>query len=177
MFALRIQVEDEMALNALRQIQARGHHITPLLMQIGESETTLTKQRFMTSTAPDGSRWAANSQTTYLKLLGGKHVGKSGKINARGANRVQSKRPLILSDQLMNQIHWQLAGSSAVDIGTNLIYGRTQQYGAGQGAFGRDSRNHPIPWGRIPARPFLGESAQGNQAIIRLAMAYLGGGI
>lgn len=177
MFSLRIQVEDETALNALRQIQARGHHITPLLMQIGESETTLTKQRFMTSTAPDGSRWAANSQTTYLKLLGGKHTGKSGRINARGSNRVQSKRPLILSGQLMNQIHWQLAGSSAVDIGTNLIYGRTQQYGAGQGAFGRDSRNHPIPWGTIPARPFVGESAQGNQAIIRLAIAYLGNGI
>lgn len=174
MFNLRIHVEDATAISALRQIQARGHNLTPLLMQIGESETTLTKERFMSSTAPDGSRWKANSQTTYLKLLSGKHVNKSGKLNARGSNRVQSKRPLILSGQLMNQIHWQLVGHGAVDIGTNLIYGRTQQYGEGKGAFGRDGRNHPIPWGTIPARPFVGESAQGSQAIIRLAINYLG---
>lgn len=79
-------------------------------------------------------------------------MGKSGKC-CRGSNRVQSKRPDTVG-AVDEPIH-QLAGSSAaVDIGTNLIYRRTQPYGAGQGGVGRDSRNHPIPWGRIPARPF-----------------------
>lgn len=177
MLDLTIRVDDEAVLNTLRQMQARGHNLRPLLMQIGEVETTTTKERFMSSTAPDGSKWAANSQTTYLKLLGGKHTNKKGKLNARGKNRVTSKRPLILSGQLMNQIHWQLVGGHGVDIGTNLIYGRTQQYGAAKGAFGRDGRNHPIPWGTIPSRKFLGLSAVGKQRILRVAIHYMGQGI
>jgi phage gpG-like protein len=35
-------------------------------------------------------------------------------------------------------------------------------FGARQGAFGRTRRNGPIPWGNIPARPFLPISENGE---------------
>lgn len=40
-------------------------------------------------------------------------------------------------------------------IGTNLVYAPTHQFGARQGEFGRSDRNTPLPWGDIPARPFI----------------------
>lgn len=39
--------------------------------------------------------------------------------------------------------------------GTNKVYAKTQHFGAKKGQFGRTKRGAPIPWGDIPARPFL----------------------
>lgn len=38
---------------------------------------------------------------------------------------------------------------------TNRVYAATMFFGAKQGEFGRDRRNHPVPWGDIPGRVFL----------------------
>ena len=49
---------------------------------------------------------------------------------------------------------------------TNLDGATTHQFGAKQGTFGRTTRGGPIPWGNIPARPFLGPSDDLNQDIL-----------
>ena len=46
--------------------------------------------------------------------------------------------------------------SGYVIAGTNKVYAATHQFGAERGEFGADRRGRPIPWGDIPARPFLG---------------------
>jgi phage gpG-like protein len=48
-----------------------------------------------------------------------------------------------------------------VEIGTNEKYGKTHQFGAARGQYGRTRHNAPIPWGNIPARPFLPTEAGG----------------
>ncbi|MFB2538823.1 phage virion morphogenesis protein [Acinetobacter sp. c3-l95] len=169
---IRIDIDGEE--NIARQISRlieRGHNITPLLQNIGEYVTGVTQERFATSLSPDGERWASNSPVTFARMLGGQHSRVDGRINNRGVNRVMSKHILVMSGMLRNSIHYQV-NSMQVLIGTNLVYATTQQFGAGQGAFGRSNRNTPLPWGNIPARPYLGLSAVDKTTIERMVVDY-----
>ena len=47
-------------------------------------------------------------------------------------------------------------------VGTNLEKAPTLQFGASQGEFGRSDRNTPLPWGDIPARPFIPMDKNGD---------------
>jgi len=60
---------------------------------------------------------------------------------------------LIESGNLMGKLHYN-AGSKQLEFGTNLIYGATHQ-------FGRDDAG-------IPARPFLGISADDEHEILNI---------
>ena len=59
------------------------------------------------------------------------------------------------------------AGDDWVEWGSNAIQSAVMQFGAGKGAFGTTSRGGPIPWGDIPARPFLGLSDEDRTAIVQ----------
>lgn len=129
-----------------------------VLGEIGEYLAESTRQRFVTSTAPDGSRWAPNAEATYLGMLSGKDTRKDGRINAHGSGKVMSKKPLVDSGILAEQIVWQLtADGSGVDIGTNRFAG---QWDGGAAVHQFGSRD-----GRIPARPFLGLSAADERKV------------
>ncbi len=60
-----------------------------------------------------------------------------------------------------------------MEIGSPSIYAGTHQFGAAKGAFGSTSKGAPIPWGDIPARPFLGLS-DADEADIRDLIDALG---
>lgn len=148
--------------------------LRPALREIGEDLAESTKRRFATSTAPDGSRWAPNAQATYLGMLGRADSRSDGRLNAHGSARVMAKRPLVASGVMGDQILYQLI-EGGVEIGSNLVYAGTHQFGARQGAFGRTSRGAPIPWGDIPARPFLGLSADDEAAVLDILDDHLAG--
>ncbi len=62
---------------------------------------------------------------------------------------------------------------SGVEVGTSLEYGATHQHGAKQGEFGTGNYktrkgSFPIPWGDIPARPYLGVSADNHAELVVL---------
>jgi len=130
--------------------------MTPVFQTIGDYLIEETRERFRTGTAPDGSKWAPKSQTTlerYKKLgYGGSAMSKV--LYARGA----------LSETVQRS-----TTKDSVTIGSNQIYSRVMQEGAAKGAFGRTSKGGPIPWGRIPARIWLGLNAENEQAIIDIA--------
>lgn len=174
---IRIEVDDRQVLDALEQLRARAADLKPALNEIGEHLAETTKRRFDTSTAPDGSRWAPNSQVTFLQYLShfkGSYT-KSGKLSSKGAGRVVGKKPLIGETRsLSSEIYPRLTGDG-VEIGSPMEYAAVQQFGAKQGAFGRDRRNHPIPWGDIPARPFLGLSSDDRDSILDIVRSYLAG--
>ena len=119
------------------------------LAEIGEDLVESVKRRFETSTAPDGSRWAPNAESTYLGLLAKtkNNVRKAGRISAQGARRVAGKKPLVDSGLLQDSIAYQIAGYSLF-VGTNRFAGEWDG-GAAVHQFGSKD-------GRIPARPFLG---------------------
>ncbi len=176
---IEIKVDNKAVLEELYLLSHAVNDPSPVLKGIGEALVKSTKQRFQTSTAPDGSRWAPNSQATYLRDLGSAKSlhGKDGRINSKGSGKVMGKRPLIgETGNLSQQIHWRV-DADALSVGSTMEYAATQQFGAKQGAFGRDKRNHPIPWGDIPARPFLGVSDQDASKIMSIVNEYLRGAL
>lgn len=138
-----------------RAIDALGPAgMTPLHEEIGEYMLRVTEQRFQAGTAPDGTRWAPKSQTTLDRY---KALGYGNK-----------PRPLIRSGALAGSVVKFVSQAGAL-IGSPLIYSGVMQDGAGKGAFGKDRRGRSIPWGRIPARVWLGLSAADDTAIVEIA--------
>lgn len=127
--------------------------MTPVMNDLGELLTTSTKERFPTGTAPDGTKWASKSQTTL------------NRYGAKKSNRVDV-RPLFGPTGLLSQQIFSETSATEVSWGSNLIYSAVMQFGAGKGAFGSMANGSPIPWGNIPARPFIGVSAKDEANII-----------
>lgn len=185
----RIDIDDQAVVSAINKAVTELQDLRPMQEEIGELLVDSTRQRFATSTAPDGSRWLANSRVTIERFLDRKgYYGKTGKLNAKGSQAAMGKKPLIgRSRSLSTQIRYQVE-SGALVIGSSMEYARVQQKGAKQGEFGRvvasnikrfrqfdekdfrrysgTKKGHPVPWGNIPARPFLGISNEDREAIL-----------
>lgn len=153
---ITIEYPGEEVLRELRRLSAAvgPAGMRPALAEIGEELAESTRQRFSSSTAPDGSRWAPNAPATLARKRG--------------------TRPLVDSGILGGGITYQLV-DGGVEIGSSRIYAGTQQLGAKRGQYGRTSRGAPIPWGDIPARPFLGVSAADEQIILGILADHIAG--
>jgi len=141
--------------------------LTPAMEDIGELLIETTKQRFQTSAAPDGSRWAPNSPATILGYLAGKSgaFGKrDGRLTRKGAKLAANKKPLIgESKSLSEQFHYQ-ASRTSVEVGSSVHYAPIHQFG---GQAGRDKKV------TIPARPFLGLSESDKRAVLEIVEEHL----
>jgi phage virion morphogenesis protein len=141
-----IEFESEKLQRALSTVQQRIGDLSPLMADIGELLTQSTKQRFATSTAPDGTPWAP------LKDGSG-------------------RKPLVLTGTTRDQI-FPDSGSDFVEIVASTKQSPVHQFGADP--FQIETKNfgfveHP----GVPARPFLGVSAADEAEIIKLAAAYI----
>lgn len=105
---ITIETDNDRALAALKRLGEGLADPSPVLREIGEILLESTKQRFATSTAPDGTRWAPNAEYTFLQYLGrddtyrdkttgelksrsgtaNKNFRKDGRLSARGAGRM-----------------------------------------------------------------------------------------
>lgn len=176
---IRMEIDADKTIGYFKELEARSDDQTPVLRQIGEALMDSTKQRFATSTAPDGTPWRKNSPDTvrrYLEKRNGqkafskRHKGFHTKFGATAAG---NKKPLIgETRRLSSEIYYQ-AGPNFVLVGSGLIYSAVQQFGAKKGAFGKTKRGSPIPWGDIPARPYLGLSASDTTLVLDLVGAFL----
>lgn len=168
---IRVEVQDAGAQAMFAQLRAALVNMRPLMQDLGEHLSETTKRRFETSTAPDGSRWAPNTETTYLRYLGNFSGGtlKDGRLNAKGAARAANKKPLIGETRSLSTSINYLAGSDFVEIGSPMVYAAVQQFGAAAGSFAGGKS----PWGDIPARPFLGLSGEDQAEIGRMGVGYL----
>ena len=177
MSRIEVQINDVAAIAGLSALIARGSDISPLMAMLGGKLTDSTMDRFATSTAPDGSPWAPNAHTAIRQALDRNKRSlskRSGALTKTGKTIAAGKKPLIgETGALGTTIDYQLLGRDTVEIGSGTKYAATHQFGAKQGAFGRSKRGGPIPWGDIPARPFLGISAQDERTITSVINEYL----
>lgn len=154
-----VTLDAQAANRIFAELVKRGTDLRPLNQELGEYLTEATKQRFQTSTAPDGTQWESNAPATYLAYLekfSGSY-GKSGQLSKAGANRAAGKKPLIgETGRLSREIYYQ-ADANSVEISSGLIYSAIHQFGGVQ----------------IPARPYLGLSAEDEVEITEIAGAYL----
>lgn len=135
---------------ALARLVAANVDMTPLMGAIAGDLHDAVEENFATEGRP---AWAPLSPVTIAQR------GNAGPILQR-------------TGQLAGSITPSHDAMSAA-VGTNKIYGPTLQFGAKKGEFGRGkSRNFPIPWGNIPARPFLAVTDDDQEAILELVLDY-----
>ncbi|GAB4481864.1 MAG: phage virion morphogenesis protein [Burkholderiaceae bacterium] len=168
---IRIDIDDRAVLRVLSDLLRRVSDPAPALRDIGEYLVASTRRRFGAGLAPDGTPWAPNSPVTIMRHLGkygGSFRRRGGGLTKKGAARAAAKRPLIgETRRLSSEIAYRLI-PRGVEVGSSLVYSAVQQLGARRGQFGRTRRGAPIPWGDIPARPFLGISTQDRDRIIAI---------
>ncbi len=133
-----IQYDTRQIEQALHRLAKAGQSMDMVFADIGEYLLESTKQRFADEVDSDGLPWEPLSSHTHKD---------------RNADRI-----LLEHGDLMDSLHYN-SGADHVELGTNLIYGATHQ-------FGDDSRN-------IPARPFLGISAADEDTILDLMERHL----
>lgn len=192
---ITIEVDDRHVLDVLSELIKRLGDLTPAMQTVGDYLVGSTKRRFAASIGPDGVRWAPNSEVTYLRMIERAHgvTLKSGQINQKGAGMAMAKKPLIgETHRLSSEISAQ-ADRDSVEVGSPMVYAAVQQFGAKMGEFGRysqvsryrkyengDFRKHagtvkgfPIPWGNIPARPFIGLSEVDADQVLAIVGEHL----
>lgn len=163
---ITVTVTDSGVIDAFNRMIAFGESPQGALAAIGEKMLEFTRERFASSTDPYGEPWAPNTEVTLHTVLtkvlqrSPKNFLKNGELSKKGADYKASylagKKPLIgASKSLSTQLHKTVIGDNMVTVSSTMIYAATQQFGAKQGEFGTDKRNHPIPWGDIPARAFF----------------------
>lgn len=137
----------EAVLPSLRNLKESIGNITPALEEIGEVLVESTKQRFESTTGPDGQRWEENSPVTL--------------------EHKRSNRPLTgETGSLMDEIAWQLHDRDTLAIVSPMEYSAMQQFGGTKAEF-------PNLWGDIPARPILGISGEDSEEILDTIQSHL----
>lgn len=150
---IRIEVDDRSVKAWLAKLERTVSDMTPAMRAIGHFLAESARLRFRDSKAPDGRPWAPLSPVTLALRRRGRGSG--------------SDKPLLNFGILRDSITFR-ADRRSVTVGTNVIYAAVQQLGARKGAFGQTRRGAPIPWGNIPARPFLGVSHEDRADIVAL---------
>lgn len=139
-----------------KALQQMGTNPEPLLSSIAFLGEASTRERFRIQTGPDGQRWKPSLRA---QLTGGKTLTKDGH----------------LGDSITST-----ADKHAAEWGTNRIYAAIHQFGGVIKAKGTGGLRFKIGerWSNkrqvsIPARPFLGISADDQQDILELASNYI----
>lgn len=141
---ITVELKEDEITAVLDRLSRSLTDMTPVMQDIGELLVESTKQRFGEGVAPDGTSWAPKSETTI-------------EAYKRRGDRVDFRPLFGPSGRLSSEI-FSKAGADSVEWGSSLIYAAVMQFGAAKGEFGRNARGGSIPWGTIPARPFLGLS-------------------
>jgi len=175
---IKVEIDDQQVVQGLSRLARAAVNPRTVLDDIGELLIDSTKRRFGTSTGPDGARWAPNSPVTLMRYLSkykGSFSKDTGRLNQSGVTRAVGKRPLIgETGSLSSNIYKRLEGNSTLHVGSSMVYSAAQQFGMKKGYAGSTRRGSPIPWGDIPARPFLGISDQDRTNILDTISDYLG---
>lgn len=168
MGSLTIEVKDAGVSAAVNRLTERIKNPRPALRLMAEQIIARTKERFASSTGPDGQRWKPNARSTIESYIAaGRGFGKRG-INAKGQTLAMNKKPLIgHSGDLRRQFHVSV-DSDSITIANSMIYAAIQQFGGTTGprvivprtkkalAFGGVVvKKVKHPGVTIPARPFF----------------------
>lgn len=156
---IRIDFNASAVFDQLNRLRGLLDDMTPIHKDIAEYMTKATRDRFKSSKAPDGTRWRQKSPATLAAYL------------ARGDGR--KTKPLIGSSGRLGK---EIASSftrDAAEVGSALEYSGVMQNGAKKGAFGKTRTGRPVPWGDIPARVWLGISAEDQRNILDIVKTAL----
>lgn len=155
---ITIQVQDNGVQDALHALAQRVGNMKPILQAIGEDLMERTKERFGTSTGPDGQRWKPNAVSTIQAMIARSSQSKGfylkdGKtLSKKAQTSLSGKKVLVDTGSLAQQFHVS-ASANSVTVGNSMKYAAIHQFG-GQAGKGKKTT--------IPARPFLPIKSDGS---------------
>lgn len=148
MASFTLEIQDADLKRQLGELIKRVGSPAQALNGIGEQIVERVKQRFDTSTAPDGSQWKTNAPVTlgvFAAGLSKSYKRKDGGLNKRGQAKLARKKPLIDTGELSRQTFFQVEADT-LTIRQSPVYAAIHQFG------GQAGRNRKVS---IPARPSL----------------------
>lgn len=158
---MKVTFNTAQAQAVLDELARRVTDKTPLMEDIGELMIESTRQNFIEGSSPEGIAWAPKAQSTIDAYA------------ARG--ETVSLKPLIGPSKTLSTTIFSQATPDSAFWGSNMIQSAVMQFGASKGQFGTASNGSSIPWGPIPARPFLGVGPDDETAIIAAVEEWLEG--
>lgn len=156
---ITITVKEDEVSAALDRAAAAMADLTPIMQELGELLTVSTKERFAQGVSPEGIPWAPKSEATIAAYM------------SRGDPIDFS--PLFGPSRRLSSEVSCVAGRDRLEIGSSLEYAASMHLGVAKGAHGSTSRGSSIPWGDIPARPFLAVSAKDRGLILEAVEEWL----
>lgn len=156
---IRFDFNASAVFNQLEKARTQLDDLKPVHESIAEHMVEATKKRFVSSTAPDGTRWRKKKPATLAAYL------------ARGDG--DRPKPLIGPSGRLGKEIASSATRDAAEIGSVLEYSAVMQNGAKKGAFGKGRNGRPVPWGDIPARVWLGISAEDEKNILDIVDEFM----
>jgi len=151
---IKTEINDEQVLLALSKLGQQLTDMTEVFQVLGEALEDSTERRFDEGVSPEGIPWAPKSPATIAAY------------EARGYT--VNFKPLFgpnLDGRPLRQSFFRQVTATELEIGTNKVQAAVMQFGAAKGAFGTDAKGNSVPWGNIPARPFLGISTEDRDMI------------
>ena len=178
MLSFQIGLVDSGVTKALADLREKMTNITPVLTKIGVAYKENTDLRFKAKQSPEGKQWKRNTKlTTQLKTTG---FNTEGIFRPKGIEGGYSMG--VWSGELSRSIVYRIQGSNIL-VGVSPLskagkYASVFQFGAKKGDFGGSRRGNgkkfiPIPWGDIPARPFLGFNKATNEKVLKIIKDHL----
>lgn len=154
MTGVRITITDAELRRAIAGLSRLGRNPAPALEQVGEALHFSTTERQRAGRAPDGSAWPELNPQYKADKSNTEMLRESGRLMGSLSRQVQGRR---------------------LRFGTNVIYAAIHQFGGtirakggGRLAFflgGALQRPEEV---EIPARPFLGISAEDREEIVAI---------
>lgn len=170
---LKTSVDDREVTNALVAVAGALGNLRPAMRTVGEIVRTSIERNFAAQGRP---AWEPSAR---VKIAGGETLSDTGRLRRSFTVRSSER---------------------SVSVGTNVKYAPVHQFGAKKGAFGTvaasvrehirrvaakevkvraHTRKQLLPWGTIPARPFLMVQDEDwpeiNRALMEHIMGRLGG--
>ena len=158
MTGVNIEFNIQDALDAMLHIEAAIDDMSGLFDHMGEVLLDIHEARFNAQESPDGVPWQELSPWY------------------KESKPKQKDKILTLDGTLRSTLRWQIEGNTLL-FGTNLIYGAIHQYGGTIKPVTAKALNvggRPVKQGVIPARPWLGVSAQDKLLLVEVVREHLG---
>lgn len=143
---IEFSIDNSQVVAKFNELLQKTGDLSPAARKIGETLKESTQKRFESTTAPDGTAWAANKPSTLEHKNG--------------------SRPLTDGGDLGNTIDYQLRGVDTLLIGSPSEQAAMMQFGGTKSEF-------PNLWGDVEGRAFLGISDEDETDILNILERHL----
>jgi phage virion morphogenesis protein len=184
---LDIDINDAEIKAALKDLAAKLNDLTPFFKDAGETLLNSTRERFHTQTDPEGQPWKSlapnykqNKPRNKDKILTLYGYLRGTLVKQADSNSLRIGTPLVYG--AIHQFGAAKGSFGTVTAHVNAYIRRLKSRDVKQGrkivakgvAFvSAHTRQMTVPWGNIPARPFLGLSTDDRSDLLEALHDYL----